>query len=114
MIPDFSVHFWTTLWEKMDTKLKRYTTCHPQMNGKTEVVNRTFMHLLRGYNQNHLKTCDENLIYIQHSYNRSIHTSSGKSPFANCFGYFPPSPFDVVYGQQGGVREDLIGDALKV
>ena len=24
--------FWTTLWEKMDTKLKRHTTFHPQTN----------------------------------------------------------------------------------
>jgi hypothetical protein len=31
--------FWTTLWEKMDTKLKMYTTFHPQIDGKTEVVN---------------------------------------------------------------------------
>jgi hypothetical protein len=55
------------------------------------------------------------MIYIQHSYNRAIHTSTGKSPFETCFGYFPPSPLDVVYGQQGGVREDIIiGEALKV
>jgi hypothetical protein len=69
--------------------------------------------LLRGYNQKHLKTWDENMIYIQHSYIRAIHTSIGKSPFETFFWYFPPSPLDVVYGQQGGVREDLTGDALK-
>jgi hypothetical protein len=71
------------------------------------------VHLLRGYNQNHLKTWDENLICIQYSYNRAVHTSTGKSPLETCFGYFPPSPLDVVYEQQRGVREDLIGDALK-
>jgi hypothetical protein len=26
--------FWTTLWEKMDTKLKIFTTFHPQIDGK--------------------------------------------------------------------------------
>jgi hypothetical protein len=59
------------------------------------------------------KTWDENMVYIQHSYNRAVHTSTGKSPFETCFGYFPPSPLDIAYGKQGGVREDLTGDALR-
>lgn len=37
----FLIHFWVTLWTKMGTKLKYNTTCHPQMNGQTEVTNRT-------------------------------------------------------------------------
>jgi hypothetical protein len=43
-----------------------------------------------------------------------VHTSTRKSPFETCFGYFPPPPFDVVYGQHGGMREDLTRDALRV
>jgi hypothetical protein len=72
----------------------------------------TLVRLLRGYNKKHLNTWDENFMYIQHFYNREVHTSSGKSPFETCFGFFPPSPLDVVYGKKGGVREDLRGDAL--
>jgi hypothetical protein len=53
------------------------------------------------------------LIYIQHSYNIAFHTSTSKSPFEIFFGYFPPSLLDVVYGHQGGVREDFTRDALK-
>jgi hypothetical protein len=53
------------------------------------------------------------LIYKQHSYNRAVHTYTSKSPFETCFEYFPPSPLYVVYGKQGGVREELTGDALK-
>jgi hypothetical protein len=105
--------FWTTLWEKMDTKLKRSTAFPPNTDGQTEVVKRTLVQLLRGYNHKHPKIQDENLIYTQHSYNRVVHTSTGKSPFETCFGYLPPSPLDFVYGQ-GGEREDLTGDALKV
>ena len=52
------------------------------------------------------------MIYIKHSYNREVHTSIGKSPFETGFGNFPPSLLDVVYGQQGGAREDLVGDDL--
>jgi len=31
-----------------------------------------------------------------------------------CFGYLPPSPLDIAYGQDRGVREDLTGDASRV
>lgn len=53
------------------------------------------------------------MIYIQHSYNRAVHTSIGKSPYKTCFGYLLPSPLDVVYGKQG-VREDIKEEVLKV
>jgi hypothetical protein len=106
--------FWTTLWEKMDTKLKRSTTFHPQIDGKTKVVNKTLVQLLRGYNQKHSKTWDENLVYIQHSYNRAVHTSTGKSPFETCFGYFPPSPLDIAYGAtRRSEGRSYKGDALR-
>jgi len=94
----------------MDTKLKRSRTFHPHTNGQTKVINRTSVQLLRGYNQKHMKAWDENMIYIKHSYNRESHTYIDKSPFEACFGYFIPY---VVYGKQGGVREDLTEDSLK-
>jgi hypothetical protein len=55
----------------MDTKLKRSTTFHTQTCGKTKVVNMNLVQLLRGYNENHQKTWDENFISIKNSYNRS-------------------------------------------
>ena len=92
-------------------KLNRST--YPQTDGQTEIVNGTLVKLLRGYNQNHPKTRDQNLVYIQHSYNRATHTSTRKSPFETCFRYFPPSPLDIAYLQQGGVKEDLKRDSLR-
>jgi len=41
--------FYTILWENMDIKLKRSTTFHSQIDGKTKVVNNTLVQLLRGY-----------------------------------------------------------------
>ena len=43
-----------------------------------------------------------------------VNTSTSKCPFETCYGYFPPFPLDVVYGQQGGVMEDITWDALEV
>jgi hypothetical protein len=71
----------------------------------------TSVQLLRGYNQKHIRILDEKLIYIQHSYDRVVYTSTNKFPFENLFGYLPTLPLHVVYGQQGGAREDTVGEA---
>jgi hypothetical protein len=85
--------FWTTLWEKMNNKLNISTTFHPQTNVNIEVVNRTLVKLLRGYNQKHPNTWDENMICIQHSYNRAVHTSTSKSSFKNSMDIFHLHPW---------------------
>jgi hypothetical protein len=39
-------YYWKTLWGKLGTRLLFSTTCHPQIYGQTEVVNRTLSMLL--------------------------------------------------------------------
>lgn len=47
--------FWRSLWRMMDTKLNRSMKFHLQTDEKTEVVNRTVIHLLGGYCGKHPK-----------------------------------------------------------
>ena len=87
--------FWSSLWSMMDTKLTKSTAFHPQTNGQTEVVNRMIVHILRMYNSKHPRTWDESLPYVQHSYNRALHSSIGHSPFQVGLGFQPLCPIDM-------------------
>ena len=87
--------FWSSLWSLLDTKLTKSTSFHPQIDGKTEVVNRMIMHILWMYNSKHPHTWDEILPFVQHSYNRAIHNSTGHNPFQVGLGFQPLGPIDV-------------------
>jgi hypothetical protein len=54
-VAKFLIHFWRTLWLKFGTKLLFSTTCHPQTNGQTEVVNCTLSTMLRAVLKSNLK-----------------------------------------------------------
>jgi hypothetical protein len=47
------------------------------------------------YNSKHPHTWDESLPYVQHNYNRAIHSSTDHNPFQVGLGFQPLGPMDV-------------------
>jgi len=66
---------------KLGAKFLFLTTCHPQIDGQTEVVNRTLSQLLRVVIQKNLKSWEECLPFIEFAYNRTMHLTTSFSPF---------------------------------
>ena len=91
----FLSHFWRTLWAKSGTKLLFSTTCHPQIDGQTEVVNRTLSTILRAVLKN-IKIWEDCLPHIEFAYNRSLHSTTKMCPFQIVYGLIPRAPIDLM------------------
>jgi hypothetical protein len=92
----FLSYFWKVLWGKLGTKLLFSTTCHPQTDRQTEVVNRTLSTLLRTIIQKNLKNWEDCLPFIEFAYNRSVHSTTEFSPFEIVYGFNPLTPLDLL------------------
>jgi transposase InsO family protein len=92
----FLSHFWRTLWFKLGIKLLFSTTCHPQTDGQTEVVNRTLSTMLRAILKTNLKLWEECLPHIEFDYNRSVHSTTKVSLFQVVYGFNPHAPIDLL------------------
>ncbi|KAK1680704.1 hypothetical protein QYE76_041552 [Lolium multiflorum] len=92
----FMSYFWKTLWEKLGTKLLFSTTCHPQTDGQTEVVNRTLSQLLRSMIKKNLKEWEDCLPHVEFAYNRAVHSTTELCPFEVVYGFKPITPLDLL------------------
>ena len=92
----FLSSFWKTLWGKLGTKLLLSTTCHPQTDGQTEVVNITLSSLLRVVIKKNIKTWEECLPHVEFAYNRVVHNTIQHSPFEIVYELNTLTPFDLL------------------
>lgn len=92
----FMSYFWKTLWAKLGTKLLFSTTCHSQIDGQMEVVNRTLSMLLRMMIKKNLKEWEDCLPHVEFAYNRVVHSTTQLSPFEVVYGFNPITPLDLL------------------
>jgi hypothetical protein len=72
------------------------TTCHPQTDGQTEVVNRTLSTMLRTILKKNIKMWEECLPHVEFADNRSLHSTIKMCPFDIVYGLLPRAPFDLM------------------
>jgi hypothetical protein len=81
---------------KLGTKLLFSTTCHPQTDGQTEVVNRTLSTMLRAILKKNIKMWEDCLPHVEFAYNRSLHSTTKMCPFQIVYGLLPRGPIDLM------------------
>jgi len=92
----FLSHFWRTLWGKLGTKLLFSTTCHPQTDGQTGVVNRTLGQMLRCLISRNPRVWENLIPHIEFAYNRVVNSTTSHTPFKVVNGFNPLTPLDLI------------------
>ena len=94
--PRFTSHFWRALFDTMGTTLAMSTAYHPQTDGQTERMNRVMEEALRNFVEASQMDWDRCLPNLQFSYNTSVHTSTGETPFYLNYGKHPIVPAGLI------------------
>lgn len=89
--PIFISNFWRDLFKLCGTKLRMSMSYHPETDGQTEVLNRTLEQYLRSFVHEKPSQWYNFLSLAEWSYNTSIHSSIGITPFEVVYGKSPPS-----------------------
>nr|GEU83852.1 RNA-directed DNA polymerase [Tanacetum cinerariifolium] len=92
----FVSHFWRALWTCFGSKLQFSSSYHPQIDGQTEVVNRSLGNLLCSLIGDNAKQWDLILLQAEFAYNRSVNRITGKSPLEVVYERNLITPLDLV------------------
>ena len=89
--PLFVSKFWQALFRLSGIKLRMSSAYHPQTDGQTEVANRVIEQYLRAFVHRKPNSWGHFLLWAEWSYNTSVHSSTGMTPFEVMFGCKPPT-----------------------
>ena len=90
----FMSKFWRAVFQKFGTKLQPSTAFHPQTDGQTERTNQTLEQLLHCTLEG-TADWDLQLPILELSYNTSVSTSAGSTPYKIVYGREALTPLDV-------------------
>lgn len=89
--PVFLSSFWRELFRLSGTRLRISTVYHPQIDGQTEVMNRVLKQYLSSFVHLQPTNWFHYLSLAEWSYNTSLHSGSGFTPFEIIYGKPPPA-----------------------
>jgi hypothetical protein len=107
--PVFTGIFWQELFRLHGTKFNFNSAYHPQTDGQTEVMNRTFEMYLRCFTSSTLKQRAKWLSWVKYCYNTGFHSATKRTPFEIVYGRPPPSLLPYI---PGTIRSTAVEDAL--
>jgi hypothetical protein len=91
----FTSKFWATLCFYLKIRRRLSTAFHPQTDGQTENLNQTLEQYLRCYGNYQQDDWCTKLALAEFTYNNSIHSTTGMSPFFAMYGFHPTIELNV-------------------
>ena len=108
--PKFTSEFWHQLQRQLRTTLAMSSGYHPQTDGNTEIVNRTFLEYLRRFTASMHTDWEDYLHFAEFTYNNATHSSTGFSPFFMLHGFHPRTP--ATFHHEQGPTDATVQDFL--
>ena len=94
--PRFDSEFWREVLAGARTELRMSTAYHPQTDGQTERANRTLLAMLRKFANSSGTNWEDELPWLEFSYNNNLNSVTGFSPFYLCTGRNPHTPLKLL------------------
>lgn len=108
--PVFLSSFWRELCSLQGVKLQHSTAYHPQIDGQTEVLNRTVETYLRCFCSDNPQECASYLPLAEWWYNTTYHSASKCSPYEVLYGQKPPIHLSYLAGE---ARLEMVDRSLE-
>ena len=89
--PVFTGNVWKDLFKRAGVQLRMSTAFHPQIDGQSEIVNKTIAMYLRCITGDRPRAWLEWLPWAEYCYNTSYHSTLKTMPFEVVFGRPPPA-----------------------